>query len=242
MTLDGPRLAGLTGDLVVALHAAAAHGFTEGIDNHFSLMAGPGKMLINCYGTLWECIGSESIACVDVDAGHHPAVDASALAIHASLHRLRRDALAVFHTHMPFATAVACSSRPFIENLSQSSVYFKDRICSVAYNGFGAVGQESERLASALGPGTSVAFLRNHGVLVVGRSAADAWHKLYMLERACRLQILAAPDWEPMPDDVASVTRDQWHAIESSVADELFAALKAKYGDPRPATNAPVAP
>ena len=40
--------------------------------------------------------------------------------------------------------------------------------------------------------GVRVVLLANHGVLVVGESAAVAWYDLYFFERACMAQVLAA--------------------------------------------------
>jgi ribulose-5-phosphate 4-epimerase/fuculose-1-phosphate aldolase len=73
----------------------------------------------------------------------------------------------------------------------QAALMFHDDISYEAeYNGLAYDTGEGERLAHAMGR-KSVAFLRNHGVLVVGRSVAQAFEKLYFLERAAQAQILA---------------------------------------------------
>jgi ribulose-5-phosphate 4-epimerase/fuculose-1-phosphate aldolase len=72
----------------------------------------------------------------------------------------------------------------------QSAIGFHDDIAYVDYNGLALDREEGERLARALA-GKSVLMLRNHGVLVTGGSAAQAFERLYFLERACQAQILA---------------------------------------------------
>src|SRR5205807_1058591 len=60
----------------------------------------------------------------------------------------------------------------------------------VEYNGLAFDYSEGERLARAMGS-KSVLILRNHGALVIGASVAQAFERLYFLERACQSQILA---------------------------------------------------
>jgi len=64
-------------------------------------------------------------------------------------------------------------------------------------------------------------MLDNHGVIVVGSTVADAWHKLYFLERACEVQVLAQSSGSPLilaPDEVAERTARQWNtASEESI-------------------------
>jgi len=50
---------------------------------------------------------------------------------------------------------------------------------------------EGERLAAVLGPHNKVLFMANHGVLVVGETVAEAYDRLYYLERACQVQLYA---------------------------------------------------
>ncbi len=77
-----------------------------------------------------------------------------------------------------------------LEMAGQSAIGFYDDIAYLDYNGLALDQEEGERMARALG-GKSVLMLRNHGVLVTGASAAQAFERLYFLERACQAQILA---------------------------------------------------
>jgi ribulose-5-phosphate 4-epimerase/fuculose-1-phosphate aldolase len=72
-------------------------------------------------------------------------------------------------------------------------------------------------------------MLENHGPLVVGASVADAWHKLYFLERACEVQVLARSTGAELvraPAEVAARTAAQWADEASESADALFAAVR----------------
>ena len=79
-----------------------------------------------------------------------------------------------------------------IEALGQTEIGFLD---CVAYNeeypGLAFDPAEGERLAAALGQHNKVLFMANHGVLVVGETGAEAYDRLYYLERACQVQLYA---------------------------------------------------
>ena len=95
------------------------------------------------------------------------------------------------HTHMPYATALTMLENPTLEMAQQGALMFYGEISYEAgYNGLAYDAAEGERLARCMGA-QSVAFLRNHGVLVIGNSAAQAFERLYFLERAAQAQVLA---------------------------------------------------
>jgi ribulose-5-phosphate 4-epimerase/fuculose-1-phosphate aldolase len=77
-----------------------------------------------------------------------------------------------------------------LDMAGQSAIGFYGQIAWYEYNGLALDRREGERMAHALA-GKSVLMLRNHGVLVIGSSAAQAFERLYFLERACQAQILA---------------------------------------------------
>src|SRR6185503_19754898 len=151
-------------DLAACFRAAAMHGFNEGIDNHFSL-AVPGRddlFLLNRYGPHWSELRASDILTIDLDGN---VVDGegewemSAFLIHRGVHQARATARCVFHTHMPYATAVALTS-----------------------GGFADAADEGGRIGAAVKDDITVVMMENHGVLVIGQDVADAWHKLYFLE------------------------------------------------------------
>jgi ribulose-5-phosphate 4-epimerase/fuculose-1-phosphate aldolase len=190
---DAPRRARL--DLAACHRLAARFGFNEGIDNHLTMLVPgyPDRFYLAPFGLLWSEVKASDLLEVDfsgkVVAGRG-LVEDTALYIHLSTHRLLPQAQCVLHTHMPHATALSMLEDPRLEMAGQSAAGFHDDIAYVDYNGLALDYGEGERLARALGT-KSILVLRNHGVLVVGGSAGQAFERLYFFERACQLQILA---------------------------------------------------
>jgi ribulose-5-phosphate 4-epimerase/fuculose-1-phosphate aldolase len=181
---------------LAACHRLAAHfGFNEGIDNHMTMLV-PGytdRFYLAPFGLLWSEVKASDLIEVGFDGrllGGRGLIEDTALYIHASTHRLAAHARCVLHTHMPYATALGMLAEGRLETASQSAIGFHDEIAYVDYNGLALDFAEGERLARALGA-KSVLMLRNHGVLVTGESAARAFERLYFLERACQVQVLA---------------------------------------------------
>nr|WP_283811064.1 class II aldolase/adducin family protein [Bradyrhizobium genosp. SA-3] len=115
----------------------------------------------------------------------------SAFSIHASIHRLNLKAAAVFHTHMPYASALTRLRDPRILPLGQTEITLIDRIAyDEHYTGLAHDQEDGERLAGIVAD-KSVLFMANHGVLVIGETVAEAYDRLYYLERACQVQLYA---------------------------------------------------
>ena len=206
---DRAEVAALRGDLALALRAAAFHGLSEGVCNHFSV-ALPGeedRFLINPRGLHWSEIGADDIVLVDADgqvlAGRHP-VEPTAMFIHASIHRIARKAC-VLHTHMPYATALTLTTlRAPDPALSQNAMRFHGCMAvDPHYNGLALDWAEGARIARAM-QGADVVFLANHGVIVCGERVDYAYDDLYYLERACQFEVLARSTGAPLaPVDAA---------------------------------------
>ena len=205
----------LRADLALALRAAAHHGLSEGICNHFSVMV-PGstdQFLLNPRGLHWSEVQADDIVMCNAAgeqlAGRHP-VEPTAMFIHAAVHRITGHAV-VLHTHMPHATALTLTAQRALDTtLSQGAMRFHGRVAVDAhYNGLALDMAEGERIARAMvvqaggggGEGKreggapaqakEVAFLGNHGVVVCGARIDYAYDDLYYLERECQLQVLA---------------------------------------------------
>jgi ribulose-5-phosphate 4-epimerase/fuculose-1-phosphate aldolase len=119
-------------------------------------------------------------------------IERSAFCIHAPIHRLLPAAACVLHTHMPFASALTRLEEPQIEAIGQTEIGFLDCVSyDDEYTGIAFDPAEGERLAGVLGPKNKVLFMANHGVLVVGTTVAEAYDRLYYLERACQVQLYA---------------------------------------------------
>jgi ribulose-5-phosphate 4-epimerase/fuculose-1-phosphate aldolase len=223
--------------LAAAHRMAVRQGLSEAICNHFTLTVpgGAGEFYLLPYGLHWSEARARDFMRVTYDGR---IVEGSGIAeptaffIHAPLHEARGDAACVLHTHMPYATALALLQDPTLEMISQNALMFEGAIAyDRDYRGLALDRAEGERLAGLLGPEKSVLMLANHGVIVVGGSVAEAYNRLYFLERACTMQVLAlstgrAP--RPIPPDVVGQTTLMMRALEPGnvpIHEQHFAAL-----------------
>jgi ribulose-5-phosphate 4-epimerase/fuculose-1-phosphate aldolase len=220
-------------ELAAAFRAAAYHGFNEGIDNHLSL-AVPGHddlFLLNRYGPHWSEITEHDILTIDFEGrvvDGEGEWETSAFMIHRGCHQARPSARAVFHTHMPYATALSLTVGGFDTKLSQNAMQFHGRLARMAYGGLVDAAQEGCRFGDVIGDQISVVLLENHGVMVIGEDVADAWQKLYFFERACQVQVLAQSTGQPLirvSDAIAEHTAAQW-LKEAPKAATQFAAVQ----------------
>lgn len=193
----------LRSDLALALRAAAYHGLAEGVCNHFSVML-PGTadvFLLNPRGLMWSEVHADDLVLVDANgvklAGNHE-VEPTAMFIHAAIHRIASKRC-VFHTHMPYATALTLTERgSFDTALSQNAMRFYGRVATDAnYNGLALDALEGERIARIL-RSADIAFLANHGVVLCAERIDYAYDDLYYLERACALEVIAMSTGSPL--------------------------------------------
>ena len=226
-------------DLAAAHRLAVEHGFSEGIFNHFTL-AVPGRddrYYQIPFGLHWAEVTASCLMEVGYDgavlAGEGD-VEASAFCIHAPIHRLMPKHACVLHTHMPFASALTRLDGVRLEPAGQTEIGFLEMVAyDDDYTGLALEPAEGERLAGVLGPDRSVLFMANHGVLVCGETVAEAYDKLYYLERACQAQLYAMWTGRPLktvPHHVVARTLRQYANSPvyqgKSPAEHHFAALK----------------
>jgi ribulose-5-phosphate 4-epimerase/fuculose-1-phosphate aldolase len=172
-------------DLAAAHRLAVLYDLEEGIDNHFTVTV-PGednKYLILPFGFHWSEARASDMVVFD-EAGNtlegEAIVELSAQCIHAPIHRIT-GARVVLHTHQTWALALNMLRDNRLLPATQTAAYFHRHIAyDNAYSGTADTPQEGERLARLLGENHTM-FMKNHGVLVVGNSVAQAYHRLYML-------------------------------------------------------------
>lgn len=183
-------------DLAACFRMAARLGYQEGICNHFSALV-PGRddlFLVNPYGLAFDEITASRLLICDF-RGNILAGDgkpeATAFYIHARLHLNKPRARAAFHTHMPNATALTMVEGQPLVWAGQTALKFYGRTAvDEDYQGLALDETEGDRIAAAMGD-ADIVFMRNHGVMVIRPSIAEAWDDLYYLERACEVQVRA---------------------------------------------------
>ena len=184
-------------DLAAAHRLAWMHGFSEGIFNHLTLVV-PGRSdryYQIPFGMHWSEVTASSFMEVGIDDGEVKSgagdVERSCYCIHAPIHKALPQAAAVFHTHMPYASALTRLEDPHIKEIGQTEVGLSDMIAyDDEYTGPAFDPAEGERLARVIG-NKAVLFMANHGVTTLGLTAAEAYDRLYYLERAAQVQIYA---------------------------------------------------
>lgn len=185
-------------DLTAALRIAAHLGLHEGVCNHFSFAlpndGGADAFLINPQGVYWEDMLPSDIVTVDVDGNKldgHRNVEPTAFFIHACIHKAKKSARCVMHTHMPYATALTLLEDGKLEWASQNSLRYYGRVAyDNEYGGLALDPEEGDRITSKL-ENADVMFMANHGVVLCGETIANVFDDLYYLERACTVQVLA---------------------------------------------------
>ena len=199
--------------LAAALRIAVYDGLDEGIDNHFTVCV-PGRedqYMVLPFGLHWSEARASDIMIFN-EAGEtlegQGVVELSAQSIHAPLHRIT-GAKVVLHTHQPWALALNMLKDNRLVPATQTAAFFDGRIAyDDTYTGLAATLSEGERLAGLM-ENKSVMFLKNHGVITVGDTVAQAYRLLYKLERACKTQVLAMSTGKPI------------HILEQAVIDKV---------------------
>jgi ribulose-5-phosphate 4-epimerase/fuculose-1-phosphate aldolase len=185
-------------DLAAAYRLVAHYGWDDLIYTHISArVPGPEHhFLINPYGMMFDEITSSSLVKVDLNGNLVMAspyfINPAGFTIHSAIHAAREDALCVMHLHTDYGIAVSIQKDGLLP-ISQHSLLALGSLAYHDYEGLALNDDEKPRLVNDLGDKTSM-ILRHHGLLTVGRSAAEAFQAMYILERACKIQILAQSD------------------------------------------------
>jgi ribulose-5-phosphate 4-epimerase/fuculose-1-phosphate aldolase len=182
-------------DLAACYRLVAMYGWSDLVFTHISAKL-PGKdhhFLINPYGLMFDEITASSLVKVDKDCNKvidspYP-VNPAGFVIHSAVHEAREDAGCVLHTHTRAGVAVSAQAAGVLP-ISQQSTFV---LGSLAYHGYQGVAfrpEEKPSLQADLGHANYL-MLRNHGLLTVGKTIADAFLHMYVFESTCQIQISA---------------------------------------------------
>ena len=184
-------------DLAACYRLVALYGWSDLVFTHITAKLPPSvagdahQFLINPYGLMFDEITASGLVKVDMQCNKLQEspfpVNPAGFVIHSAVHAAREDAQCVLHTHTRAGVAVSAQQAGVLP-ISQQSTFV---LASLAYHGYEGVAfrdEEKPRLQDDLGSANFL-VLRNHGLLVVGRSIADAFLSMYTFENACRIQI-----------------------------------------------------
>ena len=185
-------------DLAACYRLVALYGWSDLVFTHISAklpesVTGPNAhhFLINPYGLMFDEITASSL--VKVDEQCNKVIDSpfpinpAGFVIHSAVHEARADAGCVLHTHTRAGVAVSAQAGGVLP-ISQQSTFVLGSLAYHAYEGVAFRDDEKPRLQAALGKANFL-MLRNHGLLVVGKTIAAAFLSMYTFENTCRIQI-----------------------------------------------------
>jgi len=182
-------------DLAAAYRLVACYGWDDLIFTHLSVrVPGPEHhFLINPYGMMFEEITASSLVKINLQGqivmSSPYFINPAGFTIHSAVHAAREDAHCVVHLHTDHGIAVSAQKNGLLP-VSQQSLFAMASLAYHEYEGLALNEDEKSRLVADLGNKTYM-ILRNHGLLTVGKTPAEAFLAMYILESACRIQILA---------------------------------------------------
>src|SRR5271165_1025428 len=182
-------------DLAAAYRLVAHFHWDDLIFTHITArVPGPEHhFLINPYGMMFDEITASSLVKIDLQGnklGDNPwPINPAGFVIHSAIHAARHDIECVLHTHTLNGVAVSAQANGVLP-LSQQSIFILSSLAYHDYEGVALNEEEKPRLVADMGDKTYL-MLRNHGLLTVGPTVADAFLNMYVFESACTIQVRA---------------------------------------------------
>jgi ribulose-5-phosphate 4-epimerase/fuculose-1-phosphate aldolase len=180
-------------DLAALYHVVDHLGWTDLINTHMSarIPGEPNHFLINRYGEMFDEVTASSLIKMDMDGnvlGSEGRFNNAGFTIHSGVYRARPDANCVMHTHTRAGAGISLLHNG-VRPISQDALHVLD---DIAYHPYGvpATAEECEALGRTCAHGTCVVLL-NHGLLTLGETIHGTLMRLYMMERACELELIA---------------------------------------------------
>lgn len=211
-----------------AYRLVARHGWDDLVFTHISArVPGPDEhFLINPYGMMFTEITASSL--VKIDALGKKVMDSpydinpAGFIIHSCIHAARPDVGCIVHIHSLNGVAVS-AQKPGLLPISQQSLFVLASLAYHDYEGVALSPEEQPRLVRDLGA-KQFLMLRNHGLLTVGATPADAFLNMYLFETACAIQLraqsggaelisIASPILDGIRAAASQVTRGQGSAL-----------------------------
>lgn len=210
-------------------------GWTELIFNHITAkVPGPeAHFLINPYGLHYSEVTATNLVKIDLDGNTIGdsawPVNRAGYVIHSAIHAARPDVHCIMHTHTTTGLAVACLE----EGLTQTNFYSAMLHGEIAYHDFEGLTtrpDECPRLVASLGE-KNLMILRSHGLLACGGTIPEAFNRLWRLQRACDVQVMAASmggKVRPVPEEAARYSTEEANACDpdGSTDRRVFNALR----------------
>lgn len=182
-------------DLAALYRLVRMHGWDDLFFTHISMrVPGPAEhFLLNPFGLLYEDVTASNLVKVDLDGNVLPpsryGINPAGFTIHSTIHAARHDVTVAMHLHTDAGVAVAAQKGGLLP-ISQLAMNIMSDVAYHDYEGLALVEDEKPRIVADLGD-KHLMILRNHGTLSVGAHPFQAYLRIYLLERACKIQTMA---------------------------------------------------
>jgi ribulose-5-phosphate 4-epimerase/fuculose-1-phosphate aldolase len=201
-------------DLAACYRLVALYGWDDLIFTHISARVPDSDhhFLINPYGMMFEEITASSLVKVDLHGNKlmdSPfEINPAGFVIHSAVHEARDDAACVLHLHTVEGVAVSCQAGGLLP-ISQFSLFPLSGVGYHPYEGVALNDEEKPRLVADLGD-RNFLILRNHGLLTCGDNVADTFLAMYILQKACEVQLKAQSgggELVPVPQQIVDMIK-----------------------------------
>lgn len=215
-------------NLAAAYRLVALFGWDDLIFTHISArVPGPEHhFLINPYGMLFSEITASSLVKVDLDArkvlDSPYEINPAGFTIHSAIHAARDDAVCVLHVHSVNGIAVSAQAEGVLP-ISQHSIFVLSSLAYHDYEGVALNDDEKPRMVRDLGD-KRFFMLRNHGLLTVGASVAQAFVAMYLFETTCMIQVRAQAGGSTLirlDPSIVDGAQAQWKQVTKGAGGEL---------------------
>ncbi len=214
-------------DLAAAYRLVALFKWDDLVFTHISARV-PGtedQFLINPYGLMFDEITASSLVKIDLagnklDDSPYP-INPAGFTIHSAVHAVRHDAACVLHVHSLNGVAVSAQKQGVLP-ISQQSIFVLSSLGYHDYEGVALRDDEKPRLVRDLGDRRFL-MLRNHGLLTVGSTIADAFLSMYLFETVCTIQVRAQGGGEliAVHPEIIATARQQSAQATRGMGDSL---------------------
>ncbi|MEJ3658100.1 class II aldolase/adducin family protein [Actinomycetes bacterium KLBMP 9759] len=202
-------------ELAAAFRLFGRFGFSEGVAGHITARdpERPDTFWVNPFGMSFSRITVGDLVQVDHEGNvlnGNALVNRAAFVIHSQVHAARPDVVAAAHAHSLHGKAFASLGIPLDPITQDACAFFEDHTVYTEFGGVADEVEEGRRIAAALAR-AKACVLRNHGLLTVGQSVAEAAWWFITMERSCQAQLLAMAAGAPILIDrsTALTVREQ---------------------------------
>jgi len=194
-------------ELAAAYNLIHHFGWDDLIYTHLTCrIPGTNHILINQYGMMFNEVTASNLLKVDLSGEviGEGFINPAGYVLHSAIHSHRPDVCCVLHTHTPSGIAVS-ADKDGLWPISQAAMLIAEKVSYHDYYGLVVNQEEKATIQSDLGMNDYL-ILRNHGLLTVGKTVANAFMNMYVLQQACDVQVNCIRDRviEFNPDIIAA--------------------------------------